>query len=156
MPNTELENNKKEEERPFFLRVFSSDPVDLVQLPQTLEQSFLNKWTVTTAGGKRVHENGKENQFWCRNPQYFLNITKPTHLKIILRKKQGRRSKGIPIGITVTKAHPPTSPPAAKIIGKGKEKGGMKLPTSMPVNGLTYAQTMKTTFKKEKGGDNIP
>lgn len=52
-------------------------------------------------------ENGKENQFWCRNPQYFLNITKPTHLKIILKKKGGKRVK-VPIGVTVTKALSPT------------------------------------------------
>jgi calpain len=30
IPNTEQSQNKKEEERPFFLRVFSSDPVDFV------------------------------------------------------------------------------------------------------------------------------
>ena len=35
----------------------------------------------------RNDEKGKENQFWCKNPQYFLNITNPTHLKIILIKK---------------------------------------------------------------------
>ena len=61
-----------------------------------------------TAGGKRVADNGKENQYWCRNPQYFLNITKPSHLKFILRKKGGKRFRGIPIGLTVTKAQPPT------------------------------------------------
>ena len=70
-------------------------------------------------------ENGKENQFWCRNPQYFLNITKPTHLKIILKKKGGKRVK-VPIGLTVTKALPPTSPPAAKIIRPGKDTGGAR------------------------------
>ena len=30
VPNTEASQNKKEEERPFFLRVFSSDPIELV------------------------------------------------------------------------------------------------------------------------------
>ena len=38
IPNTETTQNKKDEERPFFLRVFSSDPIDLVQLPDTIEQ----------------------------------------------------------------------------------------------------------------------
>lgn len=66
-------------------------------------------------------ETGKENQFWCRNPQYFLNITKPTHLKVILKKKGGRRVRGVPIGINVVKAFPPTNPPAAKIIKPGKD-----------------------------------
>lgn len=83
-------------------------------------------------------DNGRENQFWCRNPQYFLNITKPTHLKIILRKKGGRRVRGVPIGLVVTKAFPPTCPPAAKIIKPGKEKG---LGRSNP-NGKTH-QVMK-------------
>lgn len=61
-----------------------------------------------------------------------MNITKPTHLKIILRKKGGRRVRGVPIGITVTKAFPPTDPPAAKIIKPGKEKtGGKTLASSL-------------------------
>jgi hypothetical protein len=30
VPNTEVENNRKEEERPFFLRIFSSETVELV------------------------------------------------------------------------------------------------------------------------------
>lgn len=30
VPNTELEGNKKEEERPFFLRIFASETIDLV------------------------------------------------------------------------------------------------------------------------------
>lgn len=122
MPNTELENNKKEE-RPFFLRIFASENIELVKLPETIEQTFVNKWTETTAGGSRMIENDdkklQENQFWCRNPQYFLNITKPTHIKIIIRKKVTRRAK-FDFGITITKANPPTTPQEAKIIqGKG-------------------------------------
>ena len=63
-----------------------------------------------------MDEKGKENQFWCKNPQYFLNITKPTHLKIILKKKGGKKLKGVSIGLTVTKAFSPTTPPATQII----------------------------------------
>lgn len=142
VPNTEVEN-KKEEERPFFLRVFASEHIEVVQLPTTIEQQFQGKWTLQTSGGKRVLENGKENQFWCRNPQYFLNITKPTHLKIILKKKGGRRIKGHPIGITVTKALPPTSPPAAKIIKPGKDKTGGRTMASSIGKTATYALTLK-------------
>lgn len=99
-------------------------------------------------------DNGKENQLWSRNPQYFLNIKKPTHLKIILRKKGFRRIRGF-LGITVTKAHGPTTPPAVTIIGKGKDK--KQTISSIPQNGLTYAQTLKNVaWKKEKGSDNIP
>ena len=120
IPNTETEV-RKDEERPFWLRLFASEQSELVALPPNLEQIHHDKWTESTAGGKRTLDNGQDNQFWCRNPQYFLNITKPTHLKIILRKKGGRRVKGIPIGLTITKAHPPTAPPAAKIVKPGKE-----------------------------------
>ena len=112
IPNTEHSAKKEETERPFFLRVFASDPIELVQMPNTIEQSFKGKWAQNTAGGRRVDEKGKENQFWCRNPHYFLNITRPTHLKIILKKKGGKKTKGIPIGIVVTKAFSPITPPA--------------------------------------------
>jgi len=44
IPNTEASQNKKEEERPFFLRVFASDPMEMVQLPNTIEQQFIGKW----------------------------------------------------------------------------------------------------------------
>lgn len=37
VPNTEIENNKKEEERPFFLRIFTSEHVEVSQLPNTIE-----------------------------------------------------------------------------------------------------------------------
>ena len=60
MPNTEIEN-KKEEERPFFLRIFASEQIDVVQLPTTIEQQFKVKWGAQTAGDKKVAENGKEN-----------------------------------------------------------------------------------------------
>ena len=122
IPNTEI-TNKKEGERPFYLRIFSSDPIQLTQLQNTIEQSFPGKWNTNTAGGRRIDEKGKENQFWCKNPQYFLNITKPTHLKIILKKKGGKKLKGVSIGLTVTKAFSPTTPPATQII-TGKAGNG--------------------------------
>ena len=156
VPNIEAEPVRQNDERPFFLRVFASEQIDLVELPRTIEQSFMSKWDKNTAGAKRVLDNGRENQFWCRNPQYFLNITKPSHLKIILRKKRGRRMNGNPIGLTVTKANPPTQPPAAEIIGKGKDRGKVTLPSTLPGQGMSYAQTLRSTVKKEKGGDNIP
>lgn len=62
-------------------------------------------------------DNGKENQKWCVNPQYFMNLTKPTHLKIILRKLGGRRFKLGDVGITVCKSNPPTTAPPSQIIG---------------------------------------
>ena len=116
IPNTEI-TNKKEGERPFYLRIFSSEKkIQLTQLQPTIEKQFQGKWNANTAGGRRIDEKGKENQFWCKNPQYFLNITKPTHLKIILKKKGGKKLKGVSIGLTVTKAFSPTTPPATQII----------------------------------------
>lgn len=71
-----------------------------------------------------------------------MNITKPTHLKLILKKKGGRRVKGVPIGLTVTKAFPPTNPPAAKIIKPGKDKIGAKMASSIGKTS-NYSATLK-------------
>jgi hypothetical protein len=55
----------------------------------------------------------------------------------------------------VTKANAPTVPPESTIIGKGKK--GVTMPTSMTINGRSYAETLKyMNFKKEKGSDAIP
>jgi calpain len=67
VPNTELEGKGKEEERNFFLRVFSSEHIDLVQLPNTIETQFNSKWSPQTAGGQ-LYIAGKFNQQWCKNP----------------------------------------------------------------------------------------
>lgn len=83
-------------------------------MPATIEMQFKNSWKTSpenTAGGRRIDDKGKENQYWCRNPQYFLNITKPTHLKIILKKKGGKKMKGVPLGLVVTKGYSPTDQP---------------------------------------------
>jgi hypothetical protein len=76
-----------------------------------------------------------------------LNITKPTHLKIILRKKGGRRVRGITLGLTVTKAFPPTTPPTTQIIKPGKETLSQK----------TKNQSMGVTVKaQDKFPEFIP
>jgi len=59
-------------------------------------------WIEGNAGGKRKLENGKDNPSWCRNPQYFLNLTVSTHFKIILRKIQAQKKfKGTKIGMNI-------------------------------------------------------
>ena len=58
--------------------------------------------------------------------------------------------------MTVTKANPPTQPPAAQIIGKGKDRGKVTLPSTLPHLGMPYAATLRSGAMKEKGGDNIP
>ena len=74
-------------------------------------------------------------------------------MKLILKKKGGRRVKGVPIGISVVKAFAPTNPPAAKIIKPGKDKTGGKMASSI---GKTsdYAQTLKKSNIDKN--ENIP
>jgi hypothetical protein len=60
IPNTE--NEGKNPERPFFLRIFTSEQCDLAQLPNTIMQKFEGGWLdQNTNGGRRVMENGQEN-----------------------------------------------------------------------------------------------
>lgn len=75
--------SKKDNKRVFYLRVFASDPIEILEMQETKEISEEGQWSEVSAGGKRVIE-GISNPFWCRNPQYFLNMAEPTHLKIIL------------------------------------------------------------------------
>jgi hypothetical protein len=83
-----------------------------------------------------------------------LNITKPTHLKLILRKKRNIRLKGISIGLSVVKAFGPTLPPAAKIIKPGKDQGGKMMASSIGKTS-TYAMTLKNMNNKNRD-DKIP
>lgn len=154
VPNATNISSVKKDGRLFFLRIFASEHVDLVELPQTIETAKKGEWVKASAGGRRI-ENATENQFWCKNPQYFLNITRPTHIKIILKKLAYKKTKQFNCGITITKAFSPTTPPPSNIIGKDK-KSGMSLPSTLPGRGMTYQQTLKT-MKKEKGDlDKIP
>lgn len=75
-------------------------------------------------------------------------------MKIIL-KKIGRRNKGIPIGVVVTKAFSPITPPATQII-TGKAGGGKKMMSSIPQNGQTYAETLRANFLNVDKGEKIP
>lgn len=143
-------------ERPFFLRIFSSDPIDLVQLPNTKQLEFKGQWkTMPNSAGGRLIENGKENQFWCRNPQYFLNITRPTHLKIILKKKGGKKIKNVPIGLVVTKGYSPTTQPPTQIISGKAQGGNTKKLSSFPTNGMTYAENLRAQSHQERA-EKIP
>ena len=119
VPNT-VGESKKDEERPFILRIFASETMEFVKLPNTIDQSFVGKWSQTTAGGKRTNESGQENQKWCINPQYFLNITQPTHLKIILKRKKGGKRMKSQMGLCVTKSQSPIKSPAAQMIKEPK------------------------------------
>ena len=58
-----------------------------------------------------------------------------------MKKRGGRRQRGVPIGLTVTKAFPPTNPPAAKIIKPGKDKGKSIMASSIGKT-ADYAKTL--------------
>ena len=121
------------------MRIFASDKVELAKLDDTIEQKFHGKWGDTTAGGRRHAIAGGENQRWCTNPQYFLNITSPTHIKIILRRKKvGKRTKQ-PIGITVTKANSPVEKPSADMVKPGKNG-------ELPEGAITHAPKLENSM----------
>ena len=82
VPNNETEN-KKEEQRPFWIRLFASEHIDVMEIPETVEKVMEGAWTDITAGGRLKTKDGRDNPHWCRNPQYFLNLDKPTHFKVI-------------------------------------------------------------------------
>lgn len=58
--------NKKDGKH-FFLRIFASEHVDLVALPQTTETLLKGQWKKESAGGRRMIGT-TENQYWCKNP----------------------------------------------------------------------------------------
>jgi hypothetical protein len=91
-------------------------------LPNTIEQIYNGKWTKETLGGRRVNDQGQENIKWCINPQYFLNITQPTHVKIILRRKRGGgRGLKFPLGLCFTKSKNPVDKPSSDMVKVGKD-----------------------------------
>ena len=102
IPNTATDF-KKDENRQFWLRVFSSDEIEVCEMPETFETTIEGAWDSENLGKKRKIE-GKENPEWCKNPQYFLNLDEPTYLKIILRRTGNtRKNKDVRIGLTTTR-----------------------------------------------------
>lgn len=47
---------KKDQSRKFYLRLFSPDPLDVTQLPETTETTLEGQWTESSAGGSRKIE----------------------------------------------------------------------------------------------------
>lgn len=74
----------------FYLRIFASELIDVVEMPETLENTVEDLWTEDLIKGRR-RIDGKDNADWCRNSQYFLNLAQPTQLKIILRKHNAKK-----------------------------------------------------------------
>jgi len=116
--NLELEEKKKEQnyiivphlidvskgDRPFWLRIFSSDPIEVFVLPETYEVEEHGAWTKEFRQGPRLVA-GLENPNWCENPQYFLNLATQTHVKIVLKRLTGlRRNPGANVGMLIAKS----------------------------------------------------
>ena len=112
VPNLEVEGKKLEQEtskknkgRQFWLRIFAQNSIQVTELSETFEIIEKGEWNDTTAGGRRVLKNGKDNPLWCRNPQYILNVSAVTLLKIIIRKTgRVRQARGHPVGLVICQA----------------------------------------------------
>ena len=68
IPNLEVEGKKLESEtlkknkgRQFWLRIFAQNPIQLIELAETFEAIEKGEWNESTAGGKRVLRNGRDN-----------------------------------------------------------------------------------------------
>ncbi len=138
----ELEEKKKEQnyvivphmldptrgDRPFWIRIFSSDPIEVCLLPETLEVEEKGMWVRERKQGPRLLENGAENPNWCENPQFYLNLRKPTHVKIVLKRITGTKKKnlGANIGLLIAKSElekfPELTQDKAKKIEKRKKQ----------------------------------
>ena len=58
---------KKTDKRIFFLRIFSSEPIDVTEMPETQEIAIEGTWGEVNSGARRKLEN-KNNPSWCKNP----------------------------------------------------------------------------------------
>jgi hypothetical protein len=90
--------------RPFWLRIFSSDPIEVCLLPETIELEERGMWNKDLTLGPRLIDNTMENPNWCENPQFFLNLNAPTHVKIVLRRTIRKKAYGANIGILIAKS----------------------------------------------------
>lgn len=90
---------------PFNLKVIASKRVEIEPLPQTFERTIEEQWDGSSAGGAYFsNQNGSsENMMWCFNPQYLLNFSSPTSLKIILQKsgKNLKKLKDAKLGLSL-------------------------------------------------------
>lgn len=78
--------------RLFWLRVFASDEIGIEQVKETLVVEEKGDWNEKKPCGPMFLEVNEEdgenpevkyNPYWCQNPQYFVNITQPTNLKVM-------------------------------------------------------------------------
>lgn len=60
-----------------------------------------SQWNPNTNGGKRISTTGEENEYWCTNPQFYLNLKQLTHFKVALTKHKKKQVKEFKVGITL-------------------------------------------------------
>ena len=95
----------------YYLRIFSSEAINILELPRPFEITMDHKWIEGTCGGRRFisdssdNKSGKliENQYWPMNPQFLLRFDKGTNLKVIIKKTTGTFSAESKIGLIITK-----------------------------------------------------
>ena len=94
----------------YWLRIFSSENIGILELPPSYEKTIDHKFSDISYGGSRFmpessQEKLIENQFWPLNPQFLLKFDVGTSLKVILRKTSclGNTNEESRIGIILTK-----------------------------------------------------
>lgn len=99
IPFTMEESSQKKAatRRLFWLRIFTSEQTVVEPVKETLMIEEKGEWTETKhcgpmyfkippkQGSKDEKLRLRFNPYWCQNPQYFLNIKQPTHLKVQVR-----------------------------------------------------------------------
>lgn len=158
IPNNETDN-KKEEQRPFWIRIFASKDIEVSEVLETKDKVMDGAWNDDTAGGrKKILEKGEakdslehlvDNPHWCRNSQYFLNLSEPTHFKIILRKTGGyRKAKNIPLGLCICRYEDFVAPnPDSKALLDTKTNTKELSPTKTGLDG-TFKKTSTNPVTK--------
>lgn len=88
----EVSSKKSASRKLFWLRMFTSEETTIEQVKETLMIEQKGQWTdkkfcgpmftKNTEGGDEKAFKSAYNPNWCQNPQYFVNITQPTHMKV--------------------------------------------------------------------------
>jgi len=68
VPNQEIQLEGDQARQSFIMRIYSSNPIELVQLPEVLNYEFSSQWTPSNAGGKMLDQQGIHNPLWGKNP----------------------------------------------------------------------------------------
>lgn len=93
----------------YYLRLFSSEPIKICELPRPYEVCLDQKWNNDNSGGRRfISDNTSsnkliENPFWPINPQFLIRFDSKTSIKLIIRKTNGTFNSESKVGMMITK-----------------------------------------------------